>query len=157
MPEWVISNLSSIITGVFTLLGTLLGIWWERQFQIKKRRESLFKSLYEEIQLNYSMAKRFKEKYKTPGWTVFEVGILYTLAYQNIRTTGELSILSRNTLSIFEETYEMIYVHNRQVTTIVSEANIFLRDAGVEERLGKIEVILVQLKEELPKQLKLLK
>lgn len=166
MPKFNILNL--VIPGAFTLLGAFIGflgtwlVWW---FQTKEQREGLVKALFEEIKLNHSVAKRFRERYKASEWTVFEAAPLYTLAYQNIRTSGELSILSRDALSLLEETCEMIYAHNRQVTTIASETGPtigdtklpFIRDRGLKERAGKIEANLKRLEEEFLKQLKFLK
>jgi uncharacterized protein YneF (UPF0154 family) len=103
------SSLNLIISGLLTLLGVVLGVWLERRFHQKEVRESLYKALFEEVKINHSVAKRIKETYKSPEWTVFEIAPLYTLAYQNIRSSGELAVLSRDTLTLLEDTYEMIY------------------------------------------------
>jgi len=142
---------------MLTLLGVILGVLLEQYFYRKEMREKLFKALFEEIKLNHSVAKGIREKYKSPDWTIFELSPLYTLSYQNIRTTGELSILSRDTLRLLEETYEMIYAHNRQTTVILSDASGFIRDRGLKERIEKIEKNLEQLEQNLLNELCFLK
>jgi len=155
LPE---STVNLIVTGILTLVSTLcgiyLGFWLERHYRGKETQERLFKALLEEMKLNYSLAKRLREMYMGPEWTVFELSPLYTLAYQNIHTSGELTRLSRDSLSVLEDTYEMIHVHNRQAEKIVDE---FLpRDRGLEERLGRIEENLKRLVEQLPTELNFL-
>jgi hypothetical protein len=63
----------------------------------------------------------------------FELSPLYTLGYQNIRMSGELAILSRDTLTLLEGTYKMIFAHNRQATVIFNAPNGFMRDKGLKE------------------------
>jgi len=92
------SSLNLIISGLLTLLGVVLGVWLERRFHQKEVRESLYKALFEEVKLNHSIAKRVRETYKGPEWTIFDLSPLYTLAYQNIRSSGELAVLSREIL-----------------------------------------------------------
>ena len=154
LPE---SSLNLIISGILTLSGVILGVLVERHFHEKEVRESLFKALFEEVKLNHFVAEKAKETYKSPEWTVFELSPFYTLAYQNIRTSGELAILSRDTLTLLEDTYEMIYAHNRQATVIYGDPSGFMRDRGLKERIEKLEAKLGQLKQNLPKELKFLK
>jgi len=146
------------MTGLLTLCGVALGAWLQFYFHQKKVREGLFKALFEEMELNYCVAKTLREKFMQ---TVepFEWSPLYTLAYQNIRTSGELIVLSKDALSILENTYEMIYAHDRQVEAIANEPNPITRDRwtqGLKERIEKIRVNLEQLIEQIPKELNFL-
>lgn len=151
------SSLNLIISGILSLLGVILGILIERRFHEREVRERLFKALFEEVKLNHSVVKKTKETYKGPEWTIFELSPLYTLGYQNIRMSGELAILSRDTLTLLEDTYEMIFAHNRQVAMIFNAPNGFMRDKGLKERIEKLEADLGQLKQNLKKELKFLK
>ena len=103
------------------------------------------------------MLKGLEKNTKAQIGRFFELSPLYTLSYQNIRTTGELSILSRDTLRLLEETYEMIYAHNRQTAVILSDASGFIRDRGLKERIEKIKKNLEQLEQNLLNELCFLK
>lgn len=155
LPE---SSLNIIISGILTLSGVILGVWLDRHFNEKAVKESLFKALFEEIELNHFVAKQTQETYDGPQWTIFELPPFYNLAYQNIRTSGELALLSRDTLTLLQNTYEMIYAHNRQEMEIVNAPSPgFIRDSGLKERIEKIEASLGKLEESIPKELRFLK
>ncbi|NVM56089.1 MAG: hypothetical protein HWN66_20495 [Candidatus Helarchaeota archaeon] len=149
--------MNAIITGIFTLLGVILGIWLERHFHEKATRKRLFNALFEEIELNILITKETQKTYRNPEWTIFDLSPLYTLGYQNIRASGELAILSRDTLVLLENTYEMIYAHNRQITTILRDTGILIRERGLKERIENLEKNLTKLKRNFLKELKFLK
>lgn len=153
IPE---SSLNILISGSLALLGVILGVWLERHFHEKKVREGLFKALFEEITLNYSVAKNNKGIFKDYGWTVFELAPFYTQSYQNIRTSGELASLSSPTLSLLEETYELIYAHNRQTIAMLRALDDSIQK-GLEQRIDRLEKQMVQLMQDLPKELGFLK
>lgn len=149
--------MNSVITGIFTLLGVILGIWLERHFHEKGTRKSLFNALFEEIKLNILVTKETQKTYKNPEWTVFDLSPLYALGYQNIRASGELTILSRDTLALLENTYELIYAHNRQTRTIIHDTGILIRERGLKERIENLEKNLTKLERNFLKELKFLK
>ena len=88
-----------------------------------------------------------------------------------MRASGELSVLSSDTLRLLETTYELIHAHNRQVTAAVSESGTratvtngvttvplpMIRDRGLRERVGEIEPNLKRLEEDFLAQLRYLK
>lgn len=164
MPDWF---LGTLLGALLMYVATLL----ERRFNIKKQRERFFKALFEEVKLNHSVARRFREQYGAGEWTVFDAAPLHSLAYQNTRASGELSVLASDTLSLLETTYELIHAHNRQVTAIVSDSGTaatvangvttvplpMRRDRGLRERVGEIEPNLKRLEEDFPAQLRYLR
>jgi hypothetical protein len=164
MPDWF---LGTLLGALLTYLATLL----ERRFNTKKQRERLLKALFEEVKLNHSVAGGFREQYGAGQWTVFDAAPLHSLAYQNIRASGELSVLASDTLSLLETTYELIHAHNSQVTAIVSESGALatitngvttvplpvIRDRGLAQRVGEIEPNLKRLEEDFLAQLRYLR
>jgi len=159
LPE---STINLIVTGIVAVLSTLFGIivgaWLERRSHMKETRERLFKALYQEIKLNHFLANMTRAKSGRLGFAVFEIPRFHTEAYQRIRTAGELTILSRDTLSLLEETYEMIYAHNRQMKMIIDGLmkDGVMRDQGLKERINVLENNLWQLIEKLPQELSFL-
>jgi len=144
-----------VLTLVSTICGIYLGSWLEKHYRERETQKRLFKALFEEVKLNYSMAKKMRETYRGPEWTVFELSPLYTLAYQNIITSGELTRLPRDFLSVLEDVYEKVHTHNRQTEKAVDE--FMIRDRGLKERLARIEESMKQLAEQLPKELDFLR
>ena len=65
--------------------------------------------------------------------------------------------MSRDTLTLLEDTYEMIYAHNRQTMVILGDTSGLIRDRGLKKRIDKLEKNLEQLEQNLTKELKFLK
>jgi len=101
-----------IIVGVFTLLASLLSVFLERRLHERQTKRRLFRALYDEIRLNFFVAqKNLKEDFIfSRTWSP-----LYTLSYQNIRSSGELMSLAEDLRIKLEETYELIYFFNKKV------------------------------------------
>ncbi len=164
MPDWF---LGTLLGALLTYVGTLL----ERRFNTRKQRERLFKALFEEVKLDHSVARRFREQYGAGKWTVFDAAPLHSLAYQSIRASGELSVMASDTLSLLEETHELIHAHNRQVPAIVSDSGALatvtngvttvplpvIRDRGLRQRVEEIEPNLKRLEEDFPARLSYLR
>ena len=98
-----------IIVGVFTLLAALLGVFLERHLHERQTKRCLFRALYDEIRLNFSVAQK-NLKTDLPTWSP-----LYTLSYQNIRGSGELVSLPEDPRIKLQETYDLIYFFNKRV------------------------------------------
>ena len=138
-----------VVTVCSTVAGSVTIAFTTFYLRERSKKRTLFRALYDEIKLNIQVAQRQTKK---PN-LVFELSPLYTLSYQNIRTTGELLSLPEGTRRELEEVYEMIYAHNRQLPA----ASEFLpRDRGLYERAEKIVEKLKTLENELPKNLKFL-
>jgi len=139
-----------IVTVCCTVAGSVAIAFTIFRLQRNAERRKLFKALYSEIGLNRSIAK---EQVGKPD-LVFDLSPFYTLAYQNIRATGELLALPRVLRQQLEEAYEMIYAHNRQLPAAME---ILPRNRGFYEGAGKIAKKLESLQKEMPKCIKCLR
>lgn len=140
-----------LLTVCLTVAGAVAIAFTNFYLEGRKRRRSLFRALYGEIKLNHLVAQKMIKIRRTE--TVFGLAHLYTLCYQNIRTTGELLILPENLRRELEEVYELINTHDRQLAAVYE---FIPRDAGFYERLENISKKLEHLGNEFPKKIKFL-
>jgi hypothetical protein len=98
---------------VFATLITAFTIFY---LEGRRRKNSLFKSLYAEIEHNHSAAQKMIKIGRTQ--TVFALAPLDTLSYQNMRMTGEVLALSEELQRELDELYVLINTHNRQLPAV---------------------------------------
>lgn len=142
----------NILTISLTVAGSVAIAFINFYLEGRKKRITLFKALYDEIRLNYSVADKILKIKRDQG--IFELSPLYTLSYKNIRTTGELLSLPKEMRRELEDVYEAISAHNRQLPAVYE---IIPRDRGFYERLEGVAQKLKYLENGLPKILRFLK
>ncbi|MBA7483672.1 hypothetical protein ES707_19189 [subsurface metagenome] len=151
-------NIGKIITQfkgeIGVIIGTILGFFlnlYRDKRQEKKTRIRLFRALYNEIERNDLITQKMVKIKRSK--TVFELGPLHSLSYQNIQLRGELFILPENLRKELKETYELIHAHNRQLPAVYEAIP---RNRGFYERLRNITNKIEYLENELPRVLKFL-
>ena len=113
-------------TAAWTLIGvalggliTLLGVYLQTHWQESRARRRLSAALYEEIRSNYLIAQIPLRiiPITVEGKHPREIGIehipLDTIAYDNMRASGELLTLDEELQAHLRETYTRIYDYNR--------------------------------------------
>lgn len=136
----------------FLVFATLITAFTIFYLEGRRKKLSLIKALYAEIEHNHLAAQKMIEIRRTQ--TVFTLTPLDTLSYQNIRMTGEvLNLRAEDMRNELDELYELINAHNRQLPAVYE---IIPRDQGFYERLETISEKAKHLKNELPKIFKFL-
>lgn len=141
------STLQVLHTVGLTLVGSIAIAYTTLWLQNRIRRARLFKSLYHEVVVNSSVVKQALEilsflegheprKENKPRWTYFDVPSLHSTSYQHFLSNGEGLNLPEEVRMILEETYELILVHNRQISLLTVEWPP--RTGGMSERLRLI-------------------
>lgn len=107
-------NVSEILTTVgSTVAGSVVIAYATLHLQAKGRRKALFRALLNEVRLNLPLARMIKSGDSKslggcPG--------LHTGAYDNMRLAGELLSLEENVREELQYLYEMIIMHNRDIS-----------------------------------------
>ena len=152
-------NVVEVGLGVFfTVIGSLTIAIMTLRLQDRKYKRRLFKALYKEIKRNrkaiQTLLERRKNETTQTKISLFEISYLYSFSYQTIWLTGELLSLHRPLREDLESTYELIDLHNRQLSTM-DESDVGRSDFN--DRLHKMENKLQKLEDDLPGEKKYLK
>ncbi len=132
-------TVDAILSIVATVIGSITVALALDFIRDRRQRRNLLAAVRSEIATNLAIARRLMSGYAT----VFELSHFENTAYRNALVMGVLATLSEGTFSELSRVYELMAMHDRQVSVVAAEW--IPRDRGLRERILHIESLLSKL------------